>query len=89
MIDVDKIEERCKSAMQNGYGHLPVIECGNAVKISELIGLLRQSEKDASRYRWLRECTTEQSEMMVDNGHVVGFGVLDALIDEAMSVNQA
>lgn len=51
MIDLDKIEQQCKNAMQNGYGHLPVIECGNAVKVMELITRIRKAEKDAARYR--------------------------------------
>ena len=55
MIDLDKIEQQCKNAMQNGYGHLPVIECGNAVKVMELITRIRKAEKDAERYRWLRQ----------------------------------
>ena len=33
MIDLDVIERQCKSAIDNGYGHLPVVECGNAVKL--------------------------------------------------------
>ena len=69
MIDLDKIEQQCKGAIENGYGHLPVLECGNAVKlmevisrlrsaeseIDELLSMLRQAEKDAARYRWLRD----------------------------------
>ena len=69
MIDLDKIERQCKGAIENGYGHLPVLECGNAVKLMEVISriryaesetdailsMLRQSEKDAARYRWLRD----------------------------------
>lgn len=55
MIDLDELEAKCSMAISNGYGHLPVIDCGNAVKISELITRLRQAEKDAARYRWLRD----------------------------------
>lgn len=69
MIDLDKIEQQCKGAIENGYGHLPVLECGNSVKLMEVISrlryaesetdailsMLRQSEKDAARYRWLRD----------------------------------
>lgn len=69
MIDLDKIEQQCKGAIENGCGHLPVLGCGNAVKLMEVISrlryaeaetgailsMLRQSEKDAARYRWLRD----------------------------------
>ena len=69
MIDLDKIEQQCKGAIENGYGHLPVLECGNAVKLMEVISrlryaesetdailsMLRHSEKDAARYRWIKE----------------------------------
>ena len=69
MIDLDKIERQCKGAIENGYGHLPVLECGNAVKLMEVISriryaesetgailsMLRQAEKDAARYRWIKE----------------------------------
>ena len=69
MIDLDKIEQQCKGAIENGCGHLPVLGCGNAVKLMEVISrlryaeaetgailsMLRQSEKDAARYRWIKE----------------------------------
>lgn len=68
MIDLDKIEQQCKGAIENGCGHLPVLGCGNAVKLMEVISrlryaesetgailsMLRQSEKDAARYRWIK-----------------------------------
>lgn len=87
MIDILDLNEKSKEWVSDGLEFLTShLTYGNAL---ELTDRLIAAEKDAARYRWLRECTTEQSEMMVDNGHVVGFGVLDALIDEAMSVNQA
>ena len=55
MIDLDKLESRCKEASRNGYGKHPVIECASAESIMELITRLRQAEKDAARYRWLRD----------------------------------
>ena len=55
MIDLDRLESRCKEASRNGYGKHPVIECASAESIMELITRLRQAEKDAARYRWLRE----------------------------------
>ena len=81
MIDLDKIEQQCKNAMQNGYGHLPVIECGNAVKVMELITRLRQAEKDAARYRWLRDLPDGSAHEEI--GNYPG-DMWDAAIDEAM-----
>ena len=53
MIDLNKLESRCKKASRNGNGNHPVI--ASAESIVELITRLRQSEKDAARYRWLME----------------------------------
>ena len=67
MIDLDKLESRCKKASRNGDGKHPVI--ASAESIMELISriryaesetgavlsMLRQAEKDAARYRWIKE----------------------------------
>ena len=47
---------------------------------------LRETEKDAARYRWLRNCTTVESKRFVSDsgGWIVGLGVLDGMIDQAM-----
>lgn len=47
---------------------------------------LREAEKDAARYRWLRNCTTIESKEFVSKsgGWIVGLGVLDGMIDQAM-----
>lgn len=52
----------------------------------ELITRLREAEKDAVRYRWLRNCTTIESKEFVSKsgGWIVGLGVLDGMIDQAM-----
>ena len=113
MIDLDKIEQQCKGAIENGCGHLPVLGCGNAVKLMEVISrlryaeaetgailsMLRQSEKDAARYRWLRDKAADADQTsplvfmadecgdIVTDGNYLGimFGrLLDAAIDEAM-----
>lgn len=55
MIDLDKLESRCKEASRNGYGNHPVIECASAESIMDLITRLRQAEKDAARYRWIKD----------------------------------
>ena len=100
MIDLDKIEQQCKGAIENGYGHLPVVECGNAVKlmevvsrlraaeseIDELLSMFRQSEKDAALYRWLRYMAE------VDGATEMMLAILisddwDSAIDEAMNAS--
>ena len=54
--------------------------------MSELIARLLQAERDAARYRWLRSCDTAESKRFVSKsgGWIVGLGVLDGMIDEAM-----
>ena len=101
MIDLDKIEQQCKGAIENGCGHLPVLGCGNAVKLMEVISrlryaeaetgailsMLRQSEKDAARYRCIKsiarviEC--EEFDMDMLDGQD-----LDAMVDECIEAMQ-
>ena len=95
MIDLDKIEQQCKGAIENGYGHLPVLECGNAVKLMEVISriryaesetdailsMLRHSEKDAARYRFMRDMSDEVD---VSRFFHIEVSERDAEIDEAM-----
>ena len=103
MIDLDKLESRCKEASRNGYGKHPVIECASAESIMELITRLRQAEKDAARYRWLRDDAADADQTsplvfmadecadIVTDGDYQGimFGkLLDAAIDEAMRCNK-
>lgn len=105
MIDLDKIERQCKGAIENGYGHLPVLECGNAVKLMEVISriryaesetnailsMLRQSEKDAARYRWIKEnsqlgvgrCGVDW-ELYFEGPAPDNSGMIEHHIDEAM-----
>lgn len=89
MIDLDKIEQQCKNAMQNGYGHLPVIECGNAVKVMELITRIRKAEKDAARYRWVRSASIAELNEFCNmiRPHRDGF-VDDAIIEDGMQCNK-
>lgn len=83
MIDLDELEAKCSMAIANGYGHLPVIDCGNAVKVMELITSLRRAEKDAARYRCIKsiakviEC--EEFEMDTLDGQD-----LDVMVDECI-----
>lgn len=55
MIDVDAIAKECERMIDEGCGHLPVIGCGKASEVAELIVMLRDAQNDAVRYRWLRD----------------------------------
>ena len=81
MIDLDKLESRCKEATRNGYGKHPVIECASAESLIELIAILRQAEKDAARYRWLRDLP--DGSLHEEIGNYPG-DMWDDAIDEAM-----
>ena len=81
MIDIDAIERRCKEATRNGYGKHPVIECASAESLIELITRLRQAEKDAARYRWLRDLPDGSAHEEI--GNYPG-DMWDESIDEAM-----
>ena len=50
---------------------------------------LREFERDAMRYRWLRNCDTVESKKFVSDtgGWIVGLSVLDGLIDKAMKTS--
>lgn len=84
MINFDNIENslRHEIADDNGDGSCDLTNTA----LLELITLLRQAEKDAARYRWLRSCDTAESKKFVSEsgGWIVGLGVLDGMIDEAM-----
>ncbi|MGL4754416.1 MAG: hypothetical protein ACRCXB_18740 [Aeromonadaceae bacterium] len=82
MIDLDAIEAEIDDAIGCADGQAP-IQCSDA---KEIIARLRQAEKDAARYRWLRSCDTAESKRLVSKsgGWIVGLGVLDGMIDEAM-----
>ena len=99
MIDLDKIEQQCKGAIENGCGHLPVLDCGNAVKFMEVISrlryaesetdavlsMLRQAEKDAARYRELRDAESETClEFINAKARMESPEWLDGMVDEYM-----
>ena len=104
MIDLDKIEQQCKGAIENGCGHLPVLGCGNAVKLMEVVSrlryaeaetgailsMLRQSEKDAARYRWLDEQNKNvMSKVMVCNGWIDDGDDIEYVSDLASFIDEA
>ncbi len=85
MIDLDRLESRCKEASRNGYGKHPVIECASAESIMELITRLRQAEIDAARYRWLRDLPDGSAHEEI--GNYPG-DMWDESIDEAMQCSK-
>ena len=53
MIDLDDMEKFSQSMIERGIGHTETgASCYEAI---ELITRLRQAEKDAARYRWIKE----------------------------------
>ena len=97
MIDLDDMEKFSQSIIERGIGHTETgASCYEAI---ELITRLRQAEKDAARYRWLRDEAADADQTsplvfmadecadIVTDGDYQGimFGkLLDAAIDEAM-----
>ena len=79
MIDLDKLDSRCKKASRNVDGNHPVI--ASAESIVELITRIRQAEKDAARYRWLRD---EASMADMQDFSFSLTSERDSFIDEAM-----
>lgn len=78
------LKHSCYDDMPDEDFHFIAAACPDA--IIELITQLREAEKDAARYRWLRNCTTVESKKFVSDsgGWIVGLGVLDGMIDQAM-----
>lgn len=83
MIDIDEIEEICDVMIDGGFQYCPPAGCGSAEKVKELITRLRETEKDAARYRWLREARDFDSPQHQVFCKSYGF-LLDSDIDEAM-----
>lgn len=52
MIDINNAEDTCMIGIECGEGHACVFSCDEVMGI---IQMLRESEKDAARYRWLCE----------------------------------
>ena len=100
MIDLDKYEEAIVFKQE--------LECGGVIAVGRddllhIIDRLRQAEKDAARYRWLRDEAADADQTsplvfmsdecadIVTDGDYQGimFGkLLDAAIDEAMRCNK-
>ena len=62
MIDIDEMERWCIDAISE---HCSEINAFSSDEVIELITRLREAEKDAARYRWLRDnCTTTQADCL-------------------------
>jgi len=81
MIDLDVAEFHIRVIETAGGKLVPV----NVAMMRELITRLRQTEKDASRYRWLRDYHIGN---YPENINLDGRGSLDDAIDEAMQCNK-
>lgn len=82
MIELDGIENCCDFLIANGRSnHIP--SRADAGIIKELITRLRQAEKDAARYRWLRDTADVDgaADLMIS---IIISDEWDSLIDEAM-----
>ena len=80
MIDLDDMEKFSQSIIERGIGHTETgASCYEAI---ELITRLRQAEKDAARYRWLRD--TGCFEGSNDDFFHATPAQTDSAIDEAM-----
>jgi len=57
MIDfnIDEIEACCDSLIADELEYLAPNGMNDSVKVKAFIARLRQAEKDAARYRWLRD----------------------------------
>lgn len=83
MIDLDEEQARMKSMLDRRERMALGVTCTEMI---ELITRLRQAEKDAERYRWLRESTHFDS--MQHQLYCLHYGErLDIAIDEAMQCN--
>ncbi len=99
MIDLDRLELDCRLAIESGHKYLPATKIDTASDMIELITRLRQAEKDAARYRWLRDVAPEvdfespltimadECGCVIEGGDYCGIlfsDGLDAAIDEVM-----
>lgn len=93
MIDIDELEKLCKYEINRGTANPYTVNENPIHAMQELITRLRQAEKDAARYRWLRDDASglEMRAPLVFNADEYGTSStvidgehLDVAIDEAM-----
>lgn len=78
MIDLDVSERVCDVLIEHELGCLPPAGIGNSVSIKELITRLRQAEKDAARYSFIKKWNQSYSL------NVYRKDIWDEVIDKAM-----
>jgi hypothetical protein len=54
-LDIDELERLCKYEIGRGTANPYTVNENPINAMLEIITLLRQAEKDAARYRWLRD----------------------------------
>ena len=59
MINIDEIEEICDAMIEEGMDYCPPAGCGTAANVKELITMLRKAERDAARYRFMRDMSDD------------------------------
>ena len=93
-FNIDEIEACCESLIADELEYLAPAGMNDSVKVKAFIARLRKAEKDAARYRWLREQAWNKSELCVVRfpkdavklGHYCpSFWRLDSFIDAAIA----
>ena len=79
MIDVNKVMSVAERAIYIGAGKEQLF---TADEIQSLSLMLREAEKDASRYRWLRDIARHECD--VDDFFGGSSDSVDGMIDQAM-----
>lgn len=81
MIDLDGLEKHLTELVAEGFGGHRVTK---AEDVMALVGLLREAERDAVRYRWLRdELAHSEGGIVLFDGHLPRAN-LDEFVDGAM-----
>lgn len=75
MIDIDELEKLCKYEINRGTANPYTVNENPIHAMQELITRLRQAEKDAARYRWLRESASTEDH----GGFAYNFRLVDAI----------
>lgn len=97
MIDLDKLESGCKKVSRDGDGKHPVIASTESImelisrlryaesETCALLSMLRHAEKDAARYRELRDVESETClEFINAKARMASPEWLDGMVDEYM-----
>lgn len=74
MIDLDELIEIAQDEIDSGDGNI-IFEQLDNLDALEILTRLRQAEKDAARYRWLRESASTEDH----GGLAYNFRLVDAI----------